>query len=74
MEPLFANGGLVVADLAKNRTENLKEGGVVKYLRWVEKGKLLSIESENKLYAPVFRKVREVTLIGQVIWSCREHK
>jgi len=86
MEPLLAQGGIVVADLTKNRTENLKEGaayviiydeegaGAVKYLRWVEKGKVLSIESENNFYKPVFRKTREVVLIGQVIWSCREHR
>jgi len=86
MEPLIADGGLVVADLTKNRTENLKEGaayvirydeegdGAVKYLRWAEKGKSLILESENKFYKPVVRKLREVALVGQVIWSCREHK
>ncbi|MDR2725715.1 MAG: S24 family peptidase [Candidatus Adiutrix sp.] len=86
MEPLLARGGLVVADLTKNRAENLKEGaayvisydeeraGAVKYLRWVEKGRVLSLESENKSYQAVFRKAREVILIGQVIWSCRAHK
>ena len=83
MEPLIAKGSLVVADLTQNRAENLREGsvyvisydeeGAVKYLRWAEKGRLLAMESENKFYKPVFRKVREVTLIGRVIWSCREH-
>jgi hypothetical protein len=86
MEPLLVRGGIVVADLTKNRAENLKEGavyvisydeegaGAVKYLRWVEKGKVLSLESENKSYKPVFRKAREVILIGRVIWSCRKHE
>jgi len=86
MEPLLAQGGIAVADLTKNRAENLKEGaayvvsydeevaGAIKYLRWAEKGKILSIESDNKFYKPVFRKAREVILIGRVIWSCREHR
>jgi len=86
MEPLIADGGIVVADLARNRADNLREGaayvinydeegpGAVKYLRWAEKGKRLALESENKFYKTVYRKIREVTLIGQVIWSCREHK
>jgi transcriptional regulator with XRE-family HTH domain len=84
MEPLLAQGGLVVADLTKNRAENLKDGSIyvlrydggeaVKFLRWAEKGKLLALESENKSYKPVFRRVKEVILIGRVIWSCRAHK
>jgi phage repressor protein C with HTH and peptisase S24 domain len=76
----------VVADLTKNRAESLKEGslyvisydeeksGAVKFLRWAEKGRLLALESENKLYKPVFRRVKEVTLIGRVVWSCRAYK
>ena len=84
MEPLFAQGGMVLADLTENRAENLREGSAyvvccdgeedVKYLRWAEKGRLLALESENKFYRPVFRKAREVTLIGRVIWSCRRHE
>jgi transcriptional regulator with XRE-family HTH domain len=84
MEPLLAPGGLVVADLTKNRAESLQDGSIyvlrydgedaVKYLRWAEKGKLLALESENKSYKPVFRRVKEVILIGRVIWSCRAHK
>jgi transcriptional regulator with XRE-family HTH domain len=84
MEPLLAQGGLVVADLTKNRAENLKDGSIyvlrydggeaVKFLCWAEKGKLLALESENKSYKPVFRRVKEVILIGRVIWSCRAHK
>jgi len=84
MEPLIGDGGIVVADLTKNRFENLREGaayvigwneeGKVKYLRWAEKGKFLTVESENKFYKTVIKRPKEVTLIGQVIWSCRKHK
>jgi len=84
MEPLLAPGGLVVADLTQNRAESLKEGGLyvirhdgeeaVKFLRWAEKGRLLALESENKSYKPVFLRLKDVTLIGRVIWSCRAHK
>ena len=86
MEPLLVHSGLIVGYLTQNRVESLKEGsiymvcydeektGVAKYLRWAEKGRLLALESENKAYQPVYRKVKEVTLIGRVIWSCRQHK
>lgn len=84
MEPLIGDGGLVVADLSRNNLADIKEGciyligwdgdGSVKYLRWAEPGKLLAVESENKFHKTVIKKPREVTLIGQVIWSCRKHK
>jgi phage repressor protein C with HTH and peptisase S24 domain len=84
MEPLIGDGGLVVADLSRNKLANIKDGGIyvigwdeegsVKYLRWAEKDKLLAVESENKFYKTMIKRPKEVTLIGQVIWSCRQHK
>lgn len=87
MEPVIAAGGLVIADTTKNELRHIKDGGLyvlcwdlhdgecaVKKLRWAEKGRLLSIESANEFYPPVFKSANEITLIGRVIWSCREHK
>ena len=46
----------------------------VKYLRWAEKGRILSIASEKaRVYPPFFKEVDEVQLIGRVVWSWREH-
>ncbi|MDR2935660.1 MAG: LexA family transcriptional regulator [Candidatus Adiutrix sp.] len=85
MEPLLASGGIVIADLSHNDLNHLREGSVyvlcwdlydgecaAKYLRWAEKGRWLSIESENKRYAPVVKAVEEVRLIGKIIWAWRE--
>jgi len=87
MEPLIAEGGIVLADLTQNELRSIKEGNIyvlcwdlldgecaVKYLRWAKKNQFLSIESENaKAFPPVFRDVEDVKLIGRVIWSWREH-
>lgn len=85
MEPLIAKNGIVMADLKHNDVQHIHEGSVyvlcwdreegecaVKYLRWAEKGKLLSVESENGFYKPVFKSVEEVLLIGKVIWAWRD--
>jgi transcriptional regulator with XRE-family HTH domain len=85
MEPVLASGGIVIADLSHNDLSRLREGSVyvlcwdlydgecaAKYLRWAEKGRWLSIESENKRYAPVVKAVDEVRLIGKIIWAWRE--
>ena len=86
MEPLIANGGIVLADLTQNELSRLKEGAIyvlcwdlydgecaVKYLRWAKKNRLLSVESEDaKNNQPVFKDVEEVQLIGRVIWAWRE--
>lgn len=85
MEPVIAKGGIVLADTKQNDIHHIHEGGIyvlcwdlsdgecaVKRLRWADKGKLLSIESEEKFYSPVFKKPREITLIGRVIWGWRE--
>ncbi|MDR1043736.1 MAG: S24 family peptidase [Candidatus Adiutrix sp.] len=85
MEPLIADGGLVLADLSRNDWRRLREGRLyvlcwnlddgqcaVKYLRWAEKGRLLSIESENALHRPIFKPVEDVLLIGQVIQAWRD--
>ena len=85
MEPVLAGGGIVIADLSHNDLSQVREGSVyvlcwdlydgecaAKYLRWAEKGRWLSIESENKRYAPVVKAVEEVRLIGKIIWAWRE--
>jgi transcriptional regulator with XRE-family HTH domain len=85
MEPVLANGGIVLADLSHNDLSRLREGSIyvlcwdlydgecaAKYLRWAEKGRWLSIESENKNHAPVVKAVGEVKLIGRIIWAWRE--
>ena len=85
MEPVLANRGIVIADLTHNDLNSLREGSIyvlcwdlydgecaAKYLRWAEKGRWLSIESENKRYAPVVKSVEEVKLIGKIIWAWRE--
>ncbi len=86
MEPLIAQSGIVLADVTQNDPQNLHNGHIyvlnldisqeqfaIKRLKWVEAGKLLAIESENKLYATIYRKLEEVQLIGRVLWSWRIH-
>lgn len=87
MEPLIAQNGIVLADLSRNDLNHLQEGAIyvlcwdrsdgecaVKRLRWAEKGRLLLIESEDRFYPPVAKQVRDIVLIGQVIWAWREFK
>lgn len=86
MEPLIAEDGIVMVDTLLNDLRHLKEGGIyvlcwdlsdgecaVKRLRWAEKPRLLSIESVDPFYPPVFKEVDDIVLIGQVIWSWRSH-
>ena len=86
MEPLIAQGGLVLADLKQNELQHLREGRIyvlcwdlddgecaVKRLKWAERDQLLAIESENGFYETLYRRPEEVKLIGRVIWSWREH-
>lgn len=86
MEPLIAKNGIVLADTKQNDIRHIHDGAIyvlcwdredgecaVKYLHWAEKNRLLSVESENSFYRPVFRHPKEVLLIGRVIWSWREH-
>lgn len=86
MEPLIAEGGIVMVDTLLNDITRIREGGIyvlcwdlsdgecaVKRLRWAEKPRLLSIESYDPFYAPVFKDVKDVVLIGEVVWSWREH-
>lgn len=86
MEPLIAEDGIVLADLAHNDIRHIKDGRIyvlcwdlendgecaVKYLKWFDKGKIVSIESEDRFYKPVLKRIDEVILIGKVIWSWRE--
>jgi hypothetical protein len=47
----------------------------VKYLSWAERGKAVLITSpSNDLYKPIVKPVKEIRLIGRVIWSWRDHK
>lgn len=85
MEPLIAQNGIVLADLSQSNIMNLHEGKVyvlcwdrdegecaVKRLRWADKGKTVIIESEERFYPPVVKPVKEILLIGRVIWAWRE--
>ena len=85
MEPLIADGGIVLADLSHNNIKHIKDDRIyvvcwdlddgqcaVKYLRWFEKGKIVSIESEDRFYKPVLKRIDEVVLIGKVFWAWRE--
>ena len=86
MEPLIAENGIVLADLRQNSVTQLNNKHIyvicwdldygecaVKYVSWAEKDRLLAIESENKFYETIYRKPKEVLVIGRVIWSWREH-
>ena len=87
MEPLIGEGGLVIADLADNDPDNLKEGRIyvlcwdlldgecaVKVLRWAERGRSLLIMSPDQyLHPPLVKSIDDVRLVGRVIWSWREH-
>jgi hypothetical protein len=87
MEPVIAEGGIVLADTSENEIQRLKEGRIyvlcwdmqegecaVKYLNWGEKGKTVIISSPDiKLYPPISRRLSEIQLVGRVIWSWREH-
>jgi phage repressor protein C with HTH and peptisase S24 domain len=85
MEPLIADGGIVLADTGHTDLKRIKDGRIyvlcwdlsdgecaVKYLRWADQGRILSIESENPLVKPMFKRADEVALIGKVIWAWRE--
>jgi transcriptional regulator with XRE-family HTH domain len=87
MEPLIAQGGIVMADIGEyhKKLDNLREGHVyilcwdlddgecaVKYLKWFEEDEIVSIESEDRFYKPVLKRIDEVVLIGKVIWAWRE--
>jgi transcriptional regulator with XRE-family HTH domain len=87
MEPIIAQGGIVLADLRENDPAKLKEGKIyvicwdlqlgecaVKYLHWAEHGESVLITSpDNQLHPPIVRHLRDIQLIGRVIWSWREH-
>jgi len=84
MEPVIAAGGIVLADLTKTappiqagdiyvlRWDSFDGECAVKYLRWAEEGRLLSIESANPYYKPVFKDVNDIALIGRVILAWRK--
>jgi transcriptional regulator with XRE-family HTH domain len=87
MEPIIAQGGIVVADLRENDPARLEEGKIyvicwdlqlgecaVKYLRWAKQGESILIMSpDSQLHPPIVRRLRDIQLIGRVIWSWREH-
>ncbi|MGL4208258.1 MAG: S24 family peptidase [Candidatus Adiutrix sp.] len=87
MEPLIGKDGIALADLSHNNTDRIKSGGIyilcwdflseascaIRRLKWVERNRLLSIESENKLFEPIYKEAKDVLIIGKVIWSSRSH-
>lgn len=86
MEPIVAEGGIVVADISVGDLAGIREGGLyvlcwdlrggqcaVRRLRWAEKSRLLSIESADPASPPVFKDIKDVILVGEIIWSCRTH-
>jgi phage repressor protein C with HTH and peptisase S24 domain len=87
MEPLIAENGIVLADLSINSLTSIRPGRIyvlcwdlndgecaVKKLKWAEKGRSLLIESANPYYGPEVKQVKDVRLIGKVIWAWREFK
>ena len=87
MEPLIAQGGIVLVDKTITRLDDtrFREGGIymlcweddgvcaVKRLRWAELGKLVAIESANPNTPTIFKKTKEIhQLIGRIIWAWRE--
>ena len=87
MEPIIAEGGLVIADLAQTEPPgrgraifvlcwDLTEGEyAVKHLSWYRKGEEILIESENRKgktdNPPQNKAVDEIKIIGRVIWAWR---
>ncbi|MDR1295808.1 MAG: hypothetical protein LBO05_00200 [Deltaproteobacteria bacterium] len=86
MEPLIAEGSVVMADLTENDIGGLKEGKiyivcpetqkgecVVKFIRWAEKDRSIILSSQNSdLHPPFMRPVDGVLLVGRVIFAWRE--
>jgi hypothetical protein len=87
MEPVIAEGGIVLADTSDNVPERLREGKIyvicwdlregecaVKYLSWAKKKESVLITSPDiRAYPPIVRALEDIQLIGRVIWSWREH-
>lgn len=85
MEPLIAEGGIVLVDLGQNILSELRDGGIylvhlgsegqnlVRRLKWVDKDRLLAVESEKGSSETIYKRNAEVRLLGRVIWSWREH-
>lgn len=86
MEPILAQDGIVLVDLAQNSFQRLRDGDIyalmwdgddecaVKRLRWAQPGQLLAIESADPNVNPtIYRAPDEIRLVGRVIWSWRSH-
>ena len=88
MEPLIAQGGIVLVDKTVTRLDDdrFREGGIymlcweddglcaIKRVRWADRPTLLAIESANPNSPTIFKKPKEIhQLIGKIIWSWREH-
>jgi hypothetical protein len=86
MDPVIAEGGLVIADLAHSEWERLVEGDIyvvcwnlkkgectIKYLSWHDEGRTVLMESANRLgNQPRVMNIKEARLIGRVILTWRE--
>jgi transcriptional regulator with XRE-family HTH domain len=87
MFPILDEGGIVLVDLSDNDPVRIKDGKIyvlcwdlddgecaVKYLRRADNGKSVVIWSRNgDLYPPIVKPIRDIQLIGRVIFSWREH-
>jgi hypothetical protein len=85
MEPIIAEGGLVVVDTKFDNPQGIVNGHIyvlcydlddgecqVKYLRWGKKNDTIIIYSPNHVvYPPKIKTLEEIQLIGPVIWSWR---
>ena len=86
MEPLIADGGIVLADIRYNEPKHLTrkkqvfvvclnredEECSVKYLNWGVKDESVLVQSANDFYEAEVRRVEDIIIIGRVIWAWRE--
>ncbi|MDR1084959.1 MAG: LexA family transcriptional regulator [Deltaproteobacteria bacterium] len=84
MEQVIAKNSTIVADLAQNDPENLRDGHsyiiclekdtgqcTIKYLSWAEKNKTLLICAENRKYKSLVRNLEDVKIVGRIIMAYR---
>jgi hypothetical protein len=88
MEPVIAQGGIVIADLRENDPGRLRDNMIyvlcwdldasvcgIKRLSWAKRGVLLALASEaGDAYPPLYREPHEIRLVGRVVWAWREFR
>lgn len=86
MEPLIAQGGLVLADLKQTDLRRARNGDIflvcgdfdegqalLRQLEWAGRDKdRLAMRAVNNRYATIYRQVREVRALGRVLWTWRQ--